>query len=56
VMNAPHEWSWSYYLMIAGHVAILSAAAGRTFGLDALLRPSWGRSSSRGARWLRLAS
>jgi thiosulfate dehydrogenase [quinone] large subunit len=34
VINAPHEWSWAYYMMLAGHVAIWATAAGRTFGLD----------------------
>lgn len=56
VLNAPHEWSWSYYLMITGHVALLATAAGRTLGLDALLRPVWQRSRSRVARLLLLAS
>lgn len=56
VMNAPHEWSWSYYLMIAAHLAILSAAAGRTFGLDALLRPLWQSSRSRASRLLLMVS
>lgn len=56
VLNAPHEWSWSYYLMFVGHLAVLAAAAGRTFGLDALLRPEWARSSSHLARVLLRAS
>ena len=41
VLNAPHEWSWAYYMMFAGHVAILATAAGRSFGLDGLLRAGW---------------
>lgn len=56
VLNAPHEWSWSYYLLIAAHVAIAATAAGRTFGLDGILRPAWERSTSRAKRFLLLAS
>lgn len=56
VLNAPHEWSWSYYLMIAAHVAILATAAGRTFGLDGVLRPRLIASRSRIARAYEAAS
>jgi thiosulfate dehydrogenase [quinone] large subunit len=34
-------WAWTYILMAAAHVAVLASAAGRTFGLDGLLRPGW---------------
>ncbi|WP_415854448.1 DoxX family protein [Sinomonas sp. G460-2] len=40
-VNTPGEWFWSYALMFALHLAILGAAAGRTFGLDGVLRPTW---------------
>lgn len=56
VLNAPDEWSWSYYLMIGAHIAIFATAAGRTFGLDGVLRPGWARSNSRVARLLLIAS
>lgn len=42
--NAPHEWPWSFYLMIVAHVVLLTTAAGRAYGLDGLLRPQWCRS------------
>ena len=35
VMYAPNEWPWSYWLMAAGHVALLLGATGRWGGLDA---------------------
>lgn len=54
VLNAPHEWEWSYYLMILAHVAILGTAAGRTFGLDGLLRPRWRESAAEGGKASRL--
>ena len=41
VINAPHEWSWAYYLMFAAHAALWASAAGRCFGLDGLLRAGW---------------
>lgn len=50
VLNGPNEFPWTYYLMIAAHVVILSTAAGRTGGLDGLLRPRWRQSSGRAAR------
>ena len=56
VLNAPHEWEWSYYLMALAHVALFATAAGRSFGLDGLLRPAWHGSSSRTARLLLRAS
>ncbi len=36
---APNEWPWSYYLMAAAHLAVFGLAAGRIWGLDAVLRP-----------------
>ncbi|WP_372729427.1 DoxX family protein [Nocardioides sp.] len=47
VLNAPHEWEWSYYLMFLAHLGLLATAAGRSVGLDGLLRPVWQASSSR---------
>ena len=56
VLNAPHEWPWAYYLMIAAHVVVLVTAAGRSAGLDGLLRPHWRRSPGRVAALLLRAS
>lgn len=52
VLNAPHEWHWAYFLMILAHVALLSTAAGRAYGIDALWRPTWLRSRNRAVRLL----
>jgi thiosulfate dehydrogenase [quinone] large subunit len=41
VLNAPNEWHWSYFLMVLAHVALFATAAGRDFGVDGVLRPSW---------------
>jgi len=56
VLNAPNEWSWSYFLMLLAHVALFATAAGRFAGLDGVLRPRWQRSSGRLARLLVRAS
>jgi thiosulfate dehydrogenase (quinone) large subunit len=49
-LNAPHEWTWSYYLWILAELAVSATAAGRVFGLDAILRPACQRSDRRLAR------
>jgi thiosulfate dehydrogenase [quinone] large subunit len=41
VLNAPHEWSWTYYMMLSGHALLWATAAGRTLGLDGILRAGW---------------
>jgi thiosulfate dehydrogenase (quinone) large subunit len=52
VLNAPHEWPWAYYLMILIHLAFFATAAGRAYGVDGVLRPSWQASSRPVARVL----
>lgn len=56
VGNAPGEWIWTYVLMMLLHAAIFAAAAGRSYGLDGVLRPYWRRSPSRLSRLLEVAS
>lgn len=51
-MNAPGEWEWSYYLILLAQIALFATAAGRSYGLDGLLRPRWMRSNGRVAAWL----
>jgi thiosulfate dehydrogenase (quinone) large subunit len=41
VISVPGEWSYAYYLFVAAHVALLTGAGGRTFGIDGLLRDRW---------------
>ncbi len=52
VAHAPGEWPWSYYLMVMVHVTIVATAAGRTWGLDELLRPILRARRSPWAAWL----
>ncbi|MGI9155385.1 MAG: DoxX family protein [Marmoricola sp.] len=56
VLNAPNEWEWSYYLMILVHLGVFAAAAGRSYGLDAALRPRWRTSGGSFSRLLLKAS
>jgi thiosulfate dehydrogenase [quinone] large subunit len=56
VALAPNEWPWSYALMIAVHAALFATAAGRTWGLDALVRPALRLSGSRAARLAEVAT
>ena len=50
-LNAPGEWNWGYYMLIAIHLLLFATAAGRFGGLDGVLRPAWER---RNTRWSRL--
>jgi len=52
VLNAPNEFPWTYYLMIVAHIVLLATAAGRTAGLDGVLRARWQQSSGRAAKLL----
>jgi thiosulfate dehydrogenase [quinone] large subunit len=50
VLNTPHEWHWTYYLMLIAHLVLLATAAGRAHGLDGVFRPNWRHSDARLAR------
>ncbi len=54
--NAPHEWPWSFYLMLVAHVVLFTSAAGRAYGLDGLLRPQWRASDNALAKLMVRAS
>lgn len=53
---APNEWYWSYFLMIAIHLAILGFAAGRVLGVDAVLRRRLGDAGGLLPRLVRIAT
>ncbi|MBX9717454.1 MAG: DoxX family membrane protein [Microbacteriaceae bacterium] len=56
VLNAPDEWHWGYILMGVGHLVLLLAAAGRTWGIDGLLRPIWVQAPGRVSRLMSVLS
>ena len=54
VANVTGEWGWSYWMMAAAHAALFATAAGRTAGLDGVVRPiaiERGGSFGRVMRW-----
>lgn len=56
VLNAPNEWHWSYYLMFFVHLMLIVSAAGRSYGMDALVRKRIGSSPGRlSSLYLRLS-
>lgn len=55
----PHEWPWTYVLMMLAHLAIFAVAAGRVGGVDGWLRRRAGAAelAPHGwRRWLLLAT
>ena len=50
----PFEWEWTYGLMILLSLAMLGAAAGRVFGIDAWLRGKLAGPAERGNRLARI--
>ena len=47
VLNAPHEWHWSYYLIFFVHLMLFVTAAGRSYGVDGLVRQRIGPTPGR---------
>ena len=56
VALAPEEWPWAYALMIMANLSLVATAAGRTWGLDAIVHPLVGQRPGRLGRLLRLAT
>ncbi|MGH7354244.1 MAG: TQO small subunit DoxD, partial [Candidatus Rokuibacteriota bacterium] len=58
ILSVPHEWGWTYTMLIMLPVLFLITGAGRSFGLDAFLAPYVEHAAARGnalarlARWL----
>jgi len=54
ILNVPHEWGWTYVMLIMLPVVFLFTDAGRSFGLDAFAAPNLDRAAARGSRmaWL----
>ena len=56
VMFQPGEWPWAYVMMVVCHLMIFSLAAGRTGGLDGVLRPLWHKRTTKISQLLMRAS
>ena len=54
ILNVPHEWGWTYVMLIMLAAVFLFTDAGRSFGLDAFATPYLDRAAARGNRtaWL----
>jgi uncharacterized membrane protein YphA (DoxX/SURF4 family) len=56
ILSVPHEWGWTYTMLIMLPVLFLLTDAGRSFGVDAFLAPPLDGAAARGNRlawWLR---
>ena len=58
ILSVPHEWGWTYTMLIMLPAIFLLTGAGRSFGVDAFLAPPLERAAATGnplarlARWL----
>ena len=58
ILNVPHEWGWTYTMLIMFPALFLVTDAGRSFGLDAFVAPRLDRAAAAGnslarlVRWL----
>ena len=54
ILSVPHEWVWTYTMLIMWPVVFLLTDAGRSFGVDGFLAPRLERAAARGSRLARL--
>lgn len=54
ILNVPHEWGWTYTMLIMFPVLFFLTDAGRTLGVDAFLVPAIDGAAARGSRLARL--
>ena len=56
ILSVPHEWGWTYTMLIMLPAIFLLTGAGRSFGVDAFLAPPLERAAATGHPLARLAS
>jgi thiosulfate dehydrogenase [quinone] large subunit len=54
ILGVPHEWGWSYVMLIMLAAMFLLTDAGRSFGMDAFVAPRLDRAAANGSRVARL--
>src|SRR5262249_40205318 len=54
ILNVPHEWGWTYVMLIMLPAVFLFTAAGRSFGIDSFLAPRLDRAAKNGNRLAQL--
>jgi len=50
ILNVPHEWGWTYTMLIMFPAVFLLTDAGRSIGVDAFLAPRLDRAAADGSR------
>lgn len=50
ILSVPHEWGWTYTMLIMFPVLFMVTGAGRSIGVDAFLTPPLDRAAARGSR------
>jgi thiosulfate dehydrogenase [quinone] large subunit len=50
ILSVPHEWGWTYTMLVMLPTLFLLTDAGRSFGLDAFLAPRLERAAEHGSR------
>src|SRR3989442_316668 len=56
ILSVPHEWVWTYTMLIAFAAIFLLTGAGRSIGVDAFLGPRLDRAGARDSRLAKLLS
>jgi len=56
ILSVPHEWVWTYTMLITFAAIFLLTGAGRSVGVDAFLGPRLDRAAARGSRLAKLLS
>jgi len=54
ILSVPHEWVWTYVMLIMFAALFLLTRAGRSIGVDSFLGPALERAGARGSRIARL--
>ena len=54
ILSVPHEWGWTYAMLIMLPALFLLTDAGRSVGVDAFLAPPLDRAAARGSGFARL--
>ncbi|MBI2206646.1 MAG: DoxX family membrane protein [Candidatus Rokubacteria bacterium] len=55
ILSVPHEWVWTYVMLMTLPALFLLTGAGRSFGVDSVLVGPLERAAARGNRLARLA-
>jgi len=56
ILSVPHEWGWTYTMLIMLPALFLLTGAGRSIGVDAFLGPRLERAGAEGNRLAKLLS